>query len=964
MKTMNPKRHHFLLIVLIFCFLALTGLDAQTTAQTEPAKRPMTLRDMMEFKQIRDPQISDDGTWIAYNSQPDRGNGEVVVYHTTDLTKPFAQIPRGKKPVISGDGKWVAALIAPDALELEKLANNINPNHKNGIEKPKTGMALLDTTSGEITSFEKVKAFFFSENSQWLIMTGYPAKEEMEESEEEDDSETTNINKDQEDRWAQRAYSLVLRHLPTSRDIRIEKVIYYALDPSNRFLAYSVYDTANGGNGIFVHNLGKADAPLKKIHTEAEAMYTNLTWSKTKSRLAFLFHRKKKKTVHTGFSSGLSVWDGMRNKHFSAVSKEQIPTGWMIPAENKLQWTEDGERLFFGFKPYFEYIQTLTEEKEKDTQTDTVDLFNIDHILEKAGVDVWHWNDPMINPHQKKHWEKFRKQIYLAVYHYHTNRFIPLADKLMPDLQVPQNPQVAMGTSDQPYLKEITWDGNYRDVFISYLNTGFRKKILTRHQFDVSLSPNGRFVVYYNDKNWYLYDVRLKYARRLTDTIKTPFYNEDHDYPMDVPSYGIAGWTENDNSVIIYDKYDIWEFFTGSANNRFTCLTRGIGRQNKLTFNIIKTDPDAKFFSKNEKCLLSAYSDTEKYTAFYSLTLGKNNGGPKKLLQEKKTFTFLKKAKHADTYLFTRQSFEEFPDIWISGPDFTAPRKVTDVNPRMKDFLWGTSELVEWEALDGTPLQGVLIKPENYDSSKRYPVLVYFYRLFSQRLYEFNEVVINHRPCFPYYTGHGYVVFLPDIRFEVGHPGKSTFQCIVPGVQKLIDMGIADPKAIGIHGHSWSGYQTAFIVTQTNIFAAAVAGAPVANMTSAYSGIRWGSGVARQFQYEKSQSRIGKSLWESPELYIENSPVFFANRIETPLLIEFGDKDGAVPWYQGIELYLAMRRLQKNCILLQYNEEPHHLKKYANKVDYTIKMKQFLDHYLKGIPAPDWMTKGVPYKKK
>ena len=286
------------------------------------------------------------------------------------------------------------------------------------------------------------------------------------------------------------------------------------------------------------------------------------------------------------------------------------------------------------------------------------------------------------------------------------------------------------------------------------------------------------------------------------------------------------------------------------------------------------------------------------------------------------------------------------------------------MNPQTAEFAWGESELVEWSSMDGRPIQGILIKPGNYEEGKTYPVLVYYYRFFTNRLYDFNHVAINHRPCFPYYASNGYAVFLPDIRFDVGNPGFSATKCLVPGVQKLIDMGVADPEAICLHGHSWSGYQTAFAITQTNIFTCAIAGAPVSNMTSAYSGIRWGSGLARQFQYEKSQSRIGGSLWEARDKYIENSPVFFADRIETPLLIMFGDVDDAVPWYQGIELYLAMRRLEKDCIFLQYRDEPHHPKKYANKLDYTIRFREYLDHYLKGEPAADWITKGVPYQGK
>ncbi|MBE0557917.1 MAG: S9 family peptidase, partial [Proteobacteria bacterium] len=264
----------------------------------------------------------------------------------------------------------------------------------------------------------------------------------------------------------------------------------------------------------------------------------------------------------------------------------------------------------------------------------------------------------------------------------------------------------------------------------------------------------------------------------------------------------------------------------------------------------------------------------------------------------------------------------------------------------------------------GIPLQGVLIKPGNYKQGERYPVIVYFYERMSQRLHEFNEVVVNHRPCFPFYASNGYAVFLPDVRYELGRPGFSATKCVVPGVQKLIDMGIADPKAIGLHGHSWGGYETAFIITQTDIFAASIAGAAVGNMTSAYSGIRWGSGMARQFQYEKEQSRIGGSLWEYPERFIENSPVFFADKIRTPLLLMHGDDDDAVPWYQSIELYLALRRLGKDCIFLQYRDEPHHPRKYPNKLDYAIRMKEYFDHYLKGEPAPAWITQGVPYEGK
>lgn len=256
----------------------------------------------------------------------------------------------------------------------------------------------------------------------------------------------------------------------------------------------------------------------------------------------------------------------------------------------------------------------------------------------------------------------------------------------------------------------------------------------------------------------------------------------------------------------------------------------------------------------------------------------------------------------------------------------------------------------------------MVLTPDGYDATKRYPVLVYYYEQFSDRLYNFNQMKVNHRPNFPFYLGQDYVVFLPDIRFREGAPGPSATESLLPGIDRLIELGIADPKAIGLHGHSWSGYQTAFVVTETDRFAAAVAGAPVSNMTSAYSGIRWQTGLARQFQYETGQSRIGPSMFENLAPYIKNSPVFFADRINTPMVIQFGDKDGAVPWEQGIELYLAMRRLNKDVVMLHYEGEDHHLARFANKLDYSIKMLEFFNHYLKGEPAPSWWLQGQPYQ--
>jgi len=377
----------------------------------------------------------------------------------------------------------------------------------------------------------------------------------------------------------------------------------------------------------------------------------------------------------------------------------------------------------------------------------------------------------------------------------------------------------------------------------------------------------------------------------------------------------------------------------------------------------MRLDPDDLAFDENDPIHLASFNEKNKGFGFFQTH--PSRGGLESLLEDGKRFRFLARAEEADRLLFTREDYDEFPDLWVGTPAFENTRRVTDVNPGLLErFAWGSSELVEWTSDDGVPLQGVLIKPGNYDPGKTYPVLTYFYRFFSQRLHEFNQPVVNHRPSFPIYASDGYLVFLPDVRFEVGRPGISSLKSVVPGLKKLVDLGLADPTALGLHGHSWSGYTTAYIVTQTNIFAAAVAGAPVSNMTSAYGGIRWGTGLARQFQYEMGQSRLSGSLWEARPDYIENSPLFYADRVETPLVLMHGDEDEAVPWYQSIEYYLALRRTGKQAVFLQYRGEPHHPREYANKLDYSIKMKAFFDHHLKGAPAPEWWAKGVLYSGK
>jgi hypothetical protein len=931
---------------------------------------PLTFQDLMRFRQIEDQVISGDGHWIAYALKPDRGDGEAVVRAVDKDTE--YRVDLGGHPAITADGGWLACTILPTQQAREEAADN-----KADDEGPHSGLSLLSLADGAESRFEDVESFAFSDDGNWIAWKRYkPLEDEEDEDEEVKAAETDEGETPEEDEDRPVGTTLVLRNLTSGNDLEIAHVVSYVIDEPSRYLAYDVASPDGSTNGIYVRSLGDGELTERKLHGAMAGRYSHLLWAEESSRLAFVAA-----VDDDQFEPGPAdvwTWDGgAAAKPRQLAASADAPEGWRIPSENTLSWSRDGDRLFFGYawidpvveKRRLEKKEDARQEKERQRAEDAgepvedeppFDAFDVEGLLKDRGVDVWHWNDPYIIPHQKKQWDEVEKhRTYIAVGHIESGKVVRLADRDLPHATPADSTRAVLATSDLPHRKLVTWDGEYNDVYHVDLNSGERQLVVRKlRESTPQLSPDGRFVVFWNDPHWYMFDADDGTTRNLTETMGVPFADEDDDYPAPDSGYGIAGWVAGDRSVLIYDKFDVWRFPSdgGAAVN----LTAGKGREAQRQFRLVDLDPDVDYLQPRERLLLHGYHDRLKNDSFWQTRV--DRPALKLLLEEDRLFRFIAKAEDEDRLLYTRQSYEEFPDLWVADLKLNGARKLSTANPQMDRFARGSAELVEWASADGQPLQGVLIKPGNYEPGKRYPVLVYFYRFFSQRLHGFNEPVINHRPSFPMYASNGYAVFLPDIRFEIGRPGMSAVKALVPGVQKLVDMGIADPDAIGLHGHSWSGYQAAYVITQTNIFAATVAGAPVSNMTSAYSGIRLKSGLARQFQYEQSQSRIGDSMDAALQQYIENSPVFYVRHIQTPLLIQFGDRDEAVPWQQGIELYLAMRRLGKDIVFLQYRDEPHHLKKYPNKLDYSIKMMEYFDHHLKGAEAPAWMTEGVPYR--
>ena len=715
-------------------------------------------------------------------------------------------------------------------------------------------------------------------------------------------------------------------------------------------------------DGIYVIDLES----LKKTKiAEGLGNYKNLSFNEDGSQLAFLTDKDDYAAKTASWS--LYHWKA-RSKAAKKIAHEGekgIPDGWWVASDSSQLFSKDGKRLYFETAPIPEEVLKQRKSDREDDDEEVVKL------------DIWHWQDPLLQPQQLLEAERERNRKYRAAWNLKSKKIVQLATLAVPNIQVDieSKSKLALANSNLPYRKTMSWDlPGFNDAYVVNLDTGKRDLILQKVKSFASMSPGGKFITWFDGEKqaWYAKSTSGldDEPTEISNGIPHPLFNELHDTPNLARPYGAAGWLVNDDAFLVYDRYDIWQL-DPSGEEKPACLTNGDGRKDEIRFRYLLLDREQRFIDLKQPMMLSGFDTKTKASGFWKLNPGteesEEDDSPQlaKLIMLDENVGGLRKAKDNDRVVFTRSTFRMSPDLWHSDMSFKQIHRLSDMNPQQEDYSWGTAELTKWNSADGDELEGLLYKPDGFDSKRKYPLMVYFYERNSDNLHRYfapsaGRSIIN----FSFYTSRGYVIFIPDIPYTTGEPGQSAARAILPGVEHLVEQGFIDEEKIGMQGHSWGGYQTAYLVTQTDMFACAESGAPVSNMTSAYGGIRWGSGMSRMFQYERTQSRIGEDLWAAREKYIRNSPVFFADKINTPLLILHNDEDGAVPWYQGIELFVALRRLEKPAWMLNYNGNPHWVMGDKNRRDFAIRMQQFFDHYLMDAPEPEWMALGVPAVKK
>ncbi|MSR06839.1 MAG: S9 family peptidase [Gemmatimonadetes bacterium] len=934
----------------LFVLAAALLVPAPTAhAQQAAAKRPITHADYDSWRSISNPRLSRDGRFLVYTLVPQEADGELVLRNLTTGKEtrsgigtrpqptgavdeetgnpiPVSDVP----PAFTSDGKYVVFQIRPSRQDADKAKKE----KKKPEDQPKNAVGIMTVATGAVTRVERTKSFQVADDNPGFIAYLLEAKK--------DSAAPAARGRTKVDYGT----DLVLRDLAAGTERTFPDVLEYSLSRDGKALVFVVSSRADQNNGAFSVN-PSSPAPSVALLT-GKGRYRKLTWDEKQTQAVFLADRGDSANTRTNYR--LYRWDrqGQQAEELVSVATANFRSGMVISERSAIDFSQDGRAVYFGVAP--------TPEPERDSTADSGE--------DRVSVDLWHWKDDFIQPMQKVRAAQDRNRSYRAVYSRADRRLTQLADETMPTVNATADGRFAVGQDDRPYRTLVGVDANYADIYIVSTADGNRTRLIEKHQGAVTLSPTGKYGLYFRGKDWFIVSIADGGTKNLTTAIDASFVQEDFDSPSAAPSWGLSGWTRDEKYVLFNDRFDVWQVATDGSGAKN--LTDGVGRKDKTIFRYARLEApqpgEERGIDPAKPMLFAAVNEWTREEGFYRDRI--DGGMPEKLIWAAKSFGGVTKAKDADVVILTQQSFNEFPDIQVTTSDFKALKKVTDANPQKAGLNWGNAELVRFKNVDGVQLSGMLIKPENFDPNKKYPMMVYIYEKLSQGLNRFVSPApgTNINPA--YYASNGYLVFQPDIVYTIGYPGQSALKCVLPAVQAVVDKGFVDENAIGIQGHSWGGYQIAYMTTQTKRFKAAAPGAVVVNMTSAYSGIRWGSGLPRQFQYEHTQSRIGGDIWEYPMRFIENSALFQLDRVQTPILTIHNDADDAVPWYQGIEYYLGLRRLGKEVYFFSYNGEPHGLRKRVNQKDYTVRLQQYFDHFLKGAPEPDWMLKGQPFLEK
>ncbi len=892
------------------------------------AKKNLTTDDYGKWQTLAYTDLSPDGNWIAYGISVQEDNDTLFI--TNRKTHTIYKAEFATTAEFSKDNQWVAYRIGLPFKEAEKLRDQGKP-----IEYK---MGLLNLETGKKEIIQNISRYGFSRNGKFLTIYLNAPKE----------------NKD-------KGSVLLVKNLAENSTHTIGNVTEYAFNKKSDYLAYIVESANTAGNSVELLNLSNYSL---KILSSDTLKFSKLNWQKEGEGLSFFKSYKKEgyEEENAIVYSYTHLYQSPSLAKLDPLEMAGFPKNTRIYNGSTLSISDDMSAVFFGIKtwtvkPKKEEKKTTDSTKAKTDSSKTLLAKKETKDEKLAAVDIWHWKDPEVQPQQKLSFTQDKEASLLSVWNLSDNHFFQLAKEATPDALLTGDQLYAITSTDKKYKPSFKED--YADFHLVNVKTGEDKLLYERMLNGFSSgphpSPGGKYLYYFKDKNWWSYQIATGQNINLTQSIKSDFWDTRDDHPASKPPFGLGGWLKDDKAMLLYDEYNIWMVKPdGSGATKITN-----GEKEEMVSRVFRVDREDPYIDDAKPIFFSNYGDKSKKYGYSKY----ENSQLSPLIFEDLSVSRLVKAKDANSFLYVKQDYHLSPELYVTD-QFSGETKVTGTNPQQADFNWGKSKLISYVNKNGKKMQGALYYPANYEPGKQYPMVVYIYELLSNNVHNYIRPSIRSAYNTTNFTTNGYFIFQPDIVYETNDPGMSTVNCVVPAVKEVLKTGMVDKDKVGIMGHSWGAYQTSFLITQTDVFKAASAGAPLTDLISMSLSIYWNSGTPDQKIFETSQGRFDGPWYERTEAHIRNSPMFNASKIKAPLLVAFGDKDGAVDWHQGIEMYGTMRRMEKPHVMLVYADENHGLAKKENQIDYQKRQKEWFDHYLLGKPAEKWITDGVSYLDK
>jgi dipeptidyl aminopeptidase/acylaminoacyl peptidase len=993
------SRLRSLSLLAVFVATPASGTAQQSLPSASPSAsaaraggKQFSPADLRGWRSIRSPVLSNDGKWSAYVLAPNEGDANVVIRPVADggreLRFPIGQVsaqafnPSATAPssslVISDDSKWVAFTIYPTEAEAKRLRRDRKPAQNR--------VALVNLATGGKKEFDRIRRFAFAgEKPAYIALFGYAPEAPGGSAASASGAGAANSDPARQD-----AADLVVYGLADGSMVNIGNVGGFGFDDTGNYLAYTIEAREEIGNGVQLRDL-RTD--VVRLLESDQALYRQLTWADSGFALSVLRGKPDSATKDTLYAvvafTGIDA-PAFRKLTFDPTRRSDFPAGMKVSPDRAPTLAEDLSAVFFGIReakraePKGEQVAnadrggqgTSVVQAGAPGEGGTRNQPHVEPNDETPSLVLWHWKDPRLQSQQLVQEQQDKQFSYLSEYRFAENRFVRLADEAMRSVTLLPHERAAFGMDSRAYDQPASYSGRrYVDVYTIDLGTGVRKQALKQSATPVTLpAPDGKQLLYWGeDGHYYVLDAATGETRNITKGVPANFADTEDDHnDLYPPAIFPVGWVKDGSAVLLSDNWDIWKVPTRSgsaANLTVNGRKDGIRYQRLYSFEpttaggrrVRAVRPfDGVDFTRS--LYFGTYGERTKKEGLARVEPG-NKAGARSLLLADAKYNFMK-AGDADVFLFTRQTSVDFPNYYVASVDFSNGRRITDANPQQKEFAWSSgARLITYVSAKGDTLQGALYLPANYEPGRKYPLLVTIYERRSNLLNAYQNPNETSAPNRSVYTSRGYAVLDPDIAYKVNDPGMSAVWCVIPAVKAAIATGIVDSAKVGLWGHSWGGYQTAFLVTQTNLFHTAIAGAPLTDLVSMYSSVYWNTGETNQTIFESSQGRFKGNFIQNYDAYIRNSPAFHADKVTTPLVILHNDKDGAVDFNQGITYYNTLRQLGKEVILLEYVGENHGLRRAVNQKDYAIRMGEWFDHYLKGLPAPEWMTHGIPRLK-